>query len=330
MQPDILEDLGYLALGSRLKRLAERLQAESAKVHAEMGFPIQPSHFPLLAALDANGPLTVSQAVEALGASQPGVTRTLGALMALDLVSTRRDDTDSRVKLICLTDEGADLVARMKSDLWPLVRASARDLCAGPPADILEQLKRIETALQEKPMEQRVGQYRSNGVPAAQILRLREYEDSLAGDFYDITREWVEGMFRLEPNDVQIIENPREMIIDRGGVILFVEADDLGVIGTCAVMPVEGASFELTKMGVRESARGRKAGEFLLAETIARARRMKANGTLEEFFLLTNKKCSAAIHLYEKLGFQHDDKIMQRFGVRYARCDVAMSFAFDR
>jgi ribosomal protein S18 acetylase RimI-like enzyme len=75
-------------------------------------------------------------------------------------------------------------------------------------------------------------------------------------------------------------------------------------------------------MGVRESARGRKAGEFLLSAIIDRARSLGA----EPLYLLTNAKGAAAIHLYEKLGFQHDAEIMTRYGARYERCDVAMRY----
>ena len=153
-------------------------------------------------------------------------------------------------------------------------------------------------------------------------LRLVEYNESLAPAFDAITREWVEDMFTLDANDIKIIENPKSMILDRGGEILFVEAEGLGIVGTCALMPVEGDSFELTKMGVRASARGLKAGEFLLARVLERARQMP----IGELFLLTNKKCAAAVHLYEKAGFIHDADIMERYGKRYARCNVAMSY----
>jgi ribosomal protein S18 acetylase RimI-like enzyme len=39
---------------------------------------------------------------------------------------------------------------------------------------------------------------------------------------------------------------------------------------------------------------------------------------------LTNTRCAAAIHLYEKNGFRHDAGIMARYGARHERCDVAM------
>jgi ribosomal protein S18 acetylase RimI-like enzyme len=46
----------------------------------------------------------------------------------------------------------------------------------------------------------------------------------------------------------------------------------------------------------------------------------------DPLYLLSNRRCAAAVHLYEKLGFQHDAEIMARYGARYERCDVAMRY----
>ena len=322
MSGDILRDLGYLALGSRLKRLAERLQADAARAHARMGYPMKPAQFPLLAALDRRGPLTVGEAVDALGVSQPSVTRTLGSLIALDLVETERDAHDSRLKRIRLTAEGTALLQRMKRELWPSIDAAAAALAKGPPSDLLSLITRVEDAMHEEPLEARV----ASGTPE---LRIVPYDDSLAPTFAEITRAWVEEMFTLEATDRAIIEDPRGMILDRGGEILFVNAKDLGIVGTCALMPASGKAFELTKMGVRAEARGKKAGAFLLEAVLDRARQMRSQGALEHLFLLTNARCKAAIHLYEKHGFVHDASVLERSGGRYTRCDVAMSYPFE-
>lgn len=153
-------------------------------------------------------------------------------------------------------------------------------------------------------------------------LSLRKFDDSLAREFHDINAAWIEEMFTLEPTDREVLENPRELVLDPGGDILFVEAAGLGIVGTCALQKTGPGAFELTKMGVRESARGLKAGEFLLDGMIARARELVA----EKLYLLTNRKCAAAIHLYEKAGFEHDGEIMEEFGCRYQRCNVAMRY----
>jgi N-acetylglutamate synthase-like GNAT family acetyltransferase len=155
-------------------------------------------------------------------------------------------------------------------------------------------------------------------------LTIRPWSPDLAAAFHDINAQWIEAMFVLEDTDRLVLENPQSMIIDKGGDILFVEVAGLGVVGACALMPSKDANtFELTKMGVLDRARGLKAGEFLMAAVLERAREM----SVETLFLLTNKKCAAAIHLYEKLGFVHDAGIMATYGARYERCDVAMLFA---
>ena len=153
-------------------------------------------------------------------------------------------------------------------------------------------------------------------------LTILPFTDARASDFHDINAALIETMFRLEDTDRDVLDHPRERIVDPGGDILFVHAEGLGIVGTCALQKTGERAFELTKMGVLASARGQKAGEFLLTSTIRRAQSLGA----ETLYLLTSRKCAAAIHLYEKAGFVHDAGIMRDYGARYARCDVAMRY----
>jgi DNA-binding MarR family transcriptional regulator/N-acetylglutamate synthase-like GNAT family acetyltransferase len=312
---DILNEMGDLFLGSRLKRLAERLQADAGRIIRSAGLPIQPAQFPMLAAIDRYGPLTVGRAVDVLGVSQPVVTRTLTGLIEMGLLETARDTADLRQKTIRLTSAGEAVMARAKPIVWPRVDAAVKQLCAPLSGGLLEQIGQLEAALDRQSLEDRV-----QAIPPA--FSVRRYSDDLAEAFYRINAEWVQAMFVLEDNDIQILTRPRELIIDRGGDILFVETPDAGIVGTCALIKMQEGVFELTKMGVSEAARGRKAGEFLLAATLDRAREME----MDRLYLLTSRKCAAAIHLYEKLGFEHSDGIMREYGSRYARCDVAMEY----
>ena len=320
MAPDILVDLGHLFLGSRLKRLAERLQTDAGKIIKEAGLPIQPAQFPLLAALDRYGPLAVSAAASALGVSQPGVTRSATSLVELGLVRSVKDGSDQRQTTLSLTPAGKRLMVKAKRAVWPPVDKAVAAMCAPLSGTLLEQLAGLEAQLETSSLEDRV--HALDG--ADRGLTIRAYDDSLASAFYAINAEWIESMFVLEENDRKILEHPRETIIDRGGVILFVEDRELGPIGTCALIKIADGVFELTKMGVSERARGKKAGELLLRKVLERAKAPDLG--IETLYLLTNTKCAAAIHLYEKAGFKHDSEVMQRYGSRYERCNVAMRF----
>jgi len=310
---DVVADLGEAFLGSRLKRLAERMQGGASRFVNSLGLNVQPTHMGLLAALDRS-PMTVGQLVEAVGTSQPGVTRGVGQLINMGLVEPERR-TDRRQRALRLSADGEALMARVKLEVWPQLEQAVKTVTAGLTGSFLGQVTAIEKALVERPLELRAADVSAK-------LRLRDYSPELQQAFYDINAEWISAMFRLEQADREVLEDPQTHILDPGGAILFVETSELGVIGTCALRKTGPGSAELTKMGVRSDSRGLKAGEFLLAATIARAKQME----IGDLYLLTNSKCAAAIHLYEKLGFEHDADVMAEHAARYERCDVAMRY----
>lgn len=314
---DVVAQMGPAFLGSRLKRLGERMQASAAQVIADAGIPLQPGHMAAMAAL-RTGPKTIGQLAETSGTSQPGMTRTIGQLTKLGMVSDV-DCEDQRSRMIGLTTEGTRTVNVIASQVWPRVGMAAEQVMAKLDCDFLHQLAIIEAALSEASIADRAMQAEPGR------LSILKWHPALAHEFHDINAEWIEAMFTLEQTDRDVLENPQQKIIDAGGDILFVHAAGLGIVGACALLKTGPVAFELTKMGVRESARGLKAGEYLLEAMIGRARALGA----KKLYLLTNRKCAAAIHLYEKLGFEHDAGIMAEYGARYERCDVAMLYTGD-
>jgi DNA-binding MarR family transcriptional regulator len=319
MVGDLVKERGHLFLGSRLKRLAERMQGDVVRVAERADLAIQPSQYPLLATLDRYGPRTIGELTLAMQVSQPTVTRAASKLVEMGLVDVGRVHRDQRHKTISLTKAGIEALARSKLMVWPQVEAAVREMTSDLSGSLLEQIAEIERRLDERSLDERAHAVTQAG------LTLREFSDDLAAAFRDINAQWIADMYRLEQTDLDVLNNPRTKIIAPGGAILFVEAEGLGVVGACALQKTGERRYELTKMGVLESARGRKAGEFLLRAVIARARTMGA----EVLYLLSNKKSAAAIHLYEKLGFVHDDEIMREYGARYERCDVAMLYRPD-
>jgi len=315
---DILRERGPLFLGSRLKRLAERMQAEVSHVAENAGLAIHPSQYALLATLDRYGPQTIGELTLAMELSQPAITRMAAKLAEMGLVSIDRRHQDQRHKTVALTDKGMVDVEHSKVYVWPQVESAVTEMLRGLNGPLLDQVAAIERMLAQMPLDQRA----RATAKAQEGLSILEYSDTLATAFHDINAQWIRGMYEMEQADLEVIENPRAQVIDKGGDILFVAAEGLGVVGTCALRKTAEGQYELTKMGVLEAARGRKAGEFLLKAVIARAERLGA----KRLYLLSNWKSAAAVHLYEKLGFVHDEGIMREFGARYERCNVAMLY----
>ena len=155
MSGDLVREFGYLTLGSRLKRIGERMQADVQRLAAARGFELHGALWTMLGALDRDGPLTVGELAQHLGIAQPGVTRSLAQLEVRGLVRPRRSDTDQRVKRVALTEKGQALVDHAKREIWPHVERAVASICDGLDGPLLQQLTVIEDALAEQPLDQR-------------------------------------------------------------------------------------------------------------------------------------------------------------------------------
>ena len=313
---DVLSEKTHLFLGSRMKRLAERMQADATKIFEVNGHgKLLPAFNTVMAALDLNGEAKIGELVDLIGISQPAITRTVSGMVEKGLVELQPDPEDQRARIVSLTDEGVRLVAHLKSTAWLQIERAARHITEGLEGGLVEQIAEMERRHADMPLTERIQP--ANG------LKIVPYRPELAEDFYRINAEWIESMFVMEPSDLEVLKDPQSFIIDKGGDILFVANDEGEIIGAGALQPVgdEGA-FEFTKMGVSSVRRGDKAGELLLVSLINRAREMG----VKKLHLLSNKNNAAAIHLYEKFGFRHDAEIMEKYAAKYERANVAMKY----
>lgn len=157
MVDDIVRSLGYLMLGTRLKRIGEMLQADATRIAAAQGVTIQSSQYPFLGAIDKFGPLTIGEMTAAVGISQPGVTRSVAQLAKLGMVNVREGRSDRRQRIITLTAAGRRQIELGKQQVWPRVEGAVADLCKTLSGPLLEQLAAMERELAARPLDQRTG-----------------------------------------------------------------------------------------------------------------------------------------------------------------------------
>jgi DNA-binding MarR family transcriptional regulator len=158
MIADVIAEHGYLFLGSRLKRLAERMQTDVTQATRYAGLAVQPGQIPVLAILAERGPQTIGELARALGLSQPVTTRNVGKLVSQGQVQAGRSDADGRSRIISLTAAGRRAVEDSRRDVWPRVEAAVRQVVEGLSGPLLDQIAEIERALTERPLAARVAQ----------------------------------------------------------------------------------------------------------------------------------------------------------------------------
>ena len=152
---DFISQKGFLTLGSRLKRIGERLQGDVYKLARAEGCDVPVGLLPALGCLGQHGPLSIGELALALGIAQPGVTRNVVQLEKLGLVQSQKGKQDLRQRQVSLTDAGTELVRQTKEDLWPRVERAVAEICGPLEGPILAQLAAIEAALDLKPLDRR-------------------------------------------------------------------------------------------------------------------------------------------------------------------------------
>lgn len=156
-----------------------------------------------------------------------------------------------------------------------------------------------------------------NSEDRANEVRIVTFEDRFRGDFERLNLLWLEGFGLLESADLPYLRDPRGTILARGGEVYFALMDDR-VVGACGVVPRGRDEFELVKLAVDPAARGAGIGRRLTETALEFARAAGAS----RITLCTNSRLTAALRLYERLGFEPCDPPADP---DYATADVHLS-----
>jgi putative acetyltransferase len=153
-------------------------------------------------------------------------------------------------------------------------------------------------------------------------IEIRPYQAGDGEAFRRLNEAWIERHFGLEEKDLETLGDPEEKILAKGGHI-FMVLDGDAAVGCCALLLLRPGVYEVAKMTVAESHRGRGLGRKVLAYAIEQGRALGA----ESLYLETSATLLDAIHLYEQLGFRHlpPERVTPS---PYARANVFMELIF--
>jgi ribosomal protein S18 acetylase RimI-like enzyme len=303
---DYLQDLGYLALGSRLKRLSEKLATSVAEVYRAEGLNFEPRWFPIFRLLADRGTMSVTDIAQAIGITHPAVNQIAAKTVA--------DAKDKRKRLLKLTTEGKKVCNHMQK-VWQGLHASISDSVAESGADLVNAAAAMEKALNRQSLLSRYERYHEQTKSAK--IEIIDLAPEHSHHFARLNRAWIEKYFSIEASDLAQLGNP-DKIIESGGAVLFARIDDK-IVGTCALKKLDEHTVELIKLAVDEAYRGLGIGRLLMEAAIARAQNMN----FKQLRLETNSKLKEAVGLYRAIGFK-EIITGTHLKSKYARVDLVM------
>lgn len=155
------------------------------------------------------------------------------------------------------------------------------------------------------------------------MISIIPYTDQHAADFKQLNLEWLDKYGLTDSHDLEILNDPKGTILDRGGFI-YLASREGEIIGTAGLIREEGLEgeyhFELAKMTVAPSFRGKGISKLLIEKCLDTAREAGA----AKVTLYSNSQLQTAIRLYLQYGFQHVPVVH----APYITADVKMELIF--
>jgi len=312
-----MQTLGCLSLGSRFKRLSDRLYKDVASIYQERGIDLHPSYFPLFNLLHTKGPLSVTKAAQLLNVSHPAISKIANKMQAEQLLYKTSDPSDERRHFLALDEKARLLLHNIEPILFEM-RQYLDSIINAQQFSILKALEEFENIYNEQGLVNPVLNALSNKVDPKH-LSIESWHSDLKSDFYRLNYTWLEKYFNGQLNnlDKAALDNPESYYLSRGGYIWFAKLEQK-IVGCIALANHGDGRYEISKMGVDEQYQGHGIGRKLMLCALEKSRQLQA----KTLYLETSSLLPRALTLYQHLGFTQYD---HPNGIsNYQRSDIYM------
>ncbi|RRS01522.1 MarR family winged helix-turn-helix transcriptional regulator [Glycomyces terrestris] len=148
------------AVGTLLRHVLDRLEADVAAVYRDQGLPeYRPRFSPVVRALEAEGPLSIRDLAAAIGVTHSAASQTAAQMARAGLVTHAADPGDHRRRLVALTPKARALLPRIAAE-WEATAAAMADLDAELTVPLGGLLAEAAAALERKPLRDRMAEGR--------------------------------------------------------------------------------------------------------------------------------------------------------------------------
>lgn len=308
-------DVGKMAIGSRLRLLTEKITEDAGQIYAMYGIDMQPKWFPVFYVLTQNEQgKTITAIAQEIGHSHPSVSKIIREMTEADYVSAKNAHSDKRSNKVQLTAKGKEVALKIK-DQYSDVNIAIEALSAQAANDLWKAVEEWEFLLEHKSLLTRVKEQKK--LREGSGVEIVAYNPTYKDAFYELNVEWITQYFKMEKADYMALEDPEEYILSKGGHI-FVALYKGTPLGVCALIKMDDPEYdyELAKMSVSPLAQGQGMGWLLGRAILEKAKELGGRNV----YLESNTLLKPAISLYHKLGFQ---KVAGR-PTPYERCNIQM------
>jgi DNA-binding MarR family transcriptional regulator len=149
----IINDIGELALSTRLTRLSEMIRKDISLIYKQHGIDFESKWFPVLYVLGQRGALSVIELADELGYAHPSVISLVKEMEDKKLVKSVASKTDGRKRMLSLTPRAVVMKNEMQP-LWDDMRKVVKRII-DTKHSLLKAIEETETLLKKRSFYER-------------------------------------------------------------------------------------------------------------------------------------------------------------------------------
>ena len=148
-------------------------------------------------------------------------------------------------------------------------------------------------------------------------MKLIEYDPKYKEDFVQFNKDWIIDNFGfLEDEDIKTFEKMDEELANGAMIYFAIERDS--ALACCMAKPMENTTWEICKLASNKNRPHSGCGSAVFEAAVQWA----IDHGAKRLFILSNSSLKAAIHIYEKFGFNEiklDDYAYVRGNIAFER-----------
>lgn len=149
MPENIINELGELAIGARLRRMNDILSRDVSRIYAEHQLDFETKHFILFFLISRRGSIGIMDIAEELSLTHPAIIHLARELEKKGLIDSVKADNDGRKRLLKLSKKGTKALPAFR-EVWDKIRKLNRQLMRSQQHSLLKALEEMEGILEEQ------------------------------------------------------------------------------------------------------------------------------------------------------------------------------------
>src|SRR5580704_17691282 len=149
MAENIINELGALAIGARMRRMIDLFAKEVERIYAENGLEVETRYFALFYLLSRRGSYSIMEIAKELGLTHPAIIDLARGLEKKGYIESVKSPDDLRKRILRISKKGKTTLPAFEL-VWAKINRLNKQLVESQQHNLLKALEELEATLDEK------------------------------------------------------------------------------------------------------------------------------------------------------------------------------------